>query len=103
LRGDFVRARHAALAAALADPSIPSATGRRLEFAVTSHLAITRESLAAAIASTTLAEVVRVIARDLQPTRMVGVLSGRPADTAAALAIAGITGARSVSDATAKR
>jgi hypothetical protein len=34
---------------------------------------------------------------------MVGVLSGRPADTAAAMATAGITGALSIGDATAKR
>lgn len=103
LRGDFVRARRAALAAALADPSIPSATARRLEYAATSQLAITRESLAAAIASTTLRDVARVIAQDLQPTRMVGVLSGRSADTATALAAAGITGARSMGEPTARR
>ena len=103
LRGDFVRARRTALTAALADPSIPSATGRRLQRAVTSHSAIARESLAAAIASTTLRDVVRVIAEDLQPARMVGVLSGRSSDTAAAMATAGITGARSFGDATAKR
>lgn len=103
LRGDFVRARRAALAAALADPSIPSATARRLQHAVTSHAGLARESLAAAIASTTLRDVARVIAEDLQPARMVGVLSGRPADTAAAMATAGITGALSIGDATAKR
>lgn len=103
LRGDFVRARRAALAAALADPSIPSATAWRLQHAITSHSGLTRESLAAAIASTTLRDVVRVIAEDLQPARMVGVLSGRPADTAAAMTTAGITGARSIGDATAKR
>jgi hypothetical protein len=55
LRGDFVRARRAALAAALADPSIPSATGWRLESAMATQSALTRESLAAAIASTPLA------------------------------------------------
>lgn len=103
LRSDFVRARRAALAAALADPSIPSATARRLQRAVTGHAGLARESLAAAIASTTLSDVARVIAEDLQPARMVGVLSGRPADTAAAMTAAGIKGALSIGDTTAKR
>lgn len=101
LRADFVRARRAALAATLADPSIPSATGSRLEHAVTSHAAIARESLASEIASMRLSDVARVIAQDLQPGRMVGALSGRPADVAAALATAGITGANAIAGATA--
>lgn len=93
LRADFVRARRSALAEALADPSIPGATGRRIESAVTRGTAITTQSAAAAVAAVKLGDVTRVIAQDLQPARMVGVVRGRSTDLAAALATAGITGA----------
>jgi hypothetical protein len=46
----------------------------------------TGSTLPAAIAATTLAAARRVIAQDLQPGRMVVVLSGRPADNDAAFA-----------------
>lgn len=95
---DFVRARRTALAAALADPVRSSATADRLEAAVANHLPIDAAALPAAIAATTLDEVRAVIAQDLQPGRMVVVLSGRPADAEAALAAAGVTSFQRVSE-----
>lgn len=93
---DFVRARREALAVVLADPSMPSATAARLEQAVVTGTAFGNEALAAAVAATTWRDVARLIAQDLQSARMVAVLRGRPADTAAALAAAGISGARQI-------
>ena len=95
-QADFVRARRAALAVSLADPSMPGATARRLEDAVAIGLPLTGESLTAAIAATTARDVAQLISQDLQPARMVALVSGRADDTAAALAAAGITGARRV-------
>jgi len=103
LRSDFVRARRAALAAALADPSSPSATGSRIERALANHAALDRSALAAEVASTTLRDLSRLIAQDLPPARMVGLLSGRPADVAAAMRTAGISAGRTVHETTAAR
>lgn len=92
LTADFVRARRTALAGALAHPMQSGAVADALESAVTHHAPIDTANLrAAAIARTTLAEARAVIAADLQPQRMVVLLSGRPADTAAAFAAAGIS------------
>jgi zinc protease len=96
---DFVRARRTALARALADPSQSSTEADRLEAAVTNHLALdAAAALPAEIARTTLAQVRAVITSDLEPKRMVVLLSGRPADTAAALATAGVTQVRTVTE-----
>jgi predicted Zn-dependent peptidase len=95
LADDFVRARRAVLAAELADLAQPSVTARRLEYAVAGGLPLDIDAaLAAAVATTTLDDVTRVIAQDLQPARMVGVLGGRDADVQAALEAAGISHAR---------
>lgn len=89
---DFVRARHAALVRALADPVRSSITADRLEAVVANQLPLDAvETLAAEIASTTIDAARAVIAQDLQPARMVTMLSGRQQDTAAALAAAGVT------------
>jgi zinc protease len=99
LAADFVRARRTALAGALAHPMQSSAVADALESAVTHHAPIDTANLrAAAIARTTLADARALIAADLQPQRMVVVLSGRPADTAAAFAAAGISGYQRVAD-----
>jgi zinc protease len=91
LAADFVRARRSALTQALADPVKASAVADDLEAAVANRLAIDAAAmLPAAIATTTLAAAREVIGEDLQPARMVVLLSGRPADTAAALAAAGV-------------
>ena len=76
-----------------------STSADRLEAAVANHLPIDASStLPAAIAATTLAAAREVIAQDLQPGRMVVLLSGRPADTAAALAAVGVTEFRRVTE-----
>ncbi len=99
LAGDFVRARHAQLAAALADPAHPVATAERLQWAVTVGAPLDADdALPGAIARTTLADVRRMIDEDLAPAHMVGELSGRPADTAATVTAAGITAARVIED-----
>lgn len=99
LAADFVRARRAALAAALADPIRSSTAADQLEAAVANHLPLdTSSTLPAAIATTTLATARAVIEQDLQPARMVVVLSGRPADTDAALAAIGVTEAQRVTE-----
>jgi predicted Zn-dependent peptidase len=96
---DFIRARRAALARALADPMQSSLAADHLESAVTHHLAIdSSATLPAAIATITPAAVRTVIAQDLQPGRMVVLLSGRPADTQAAFAAAGVARFQSVQD-----
>jgi zinc protease len=95
LADDFVRARRTVLAAELADLAQPSVTARRLEYAVAGGLPLDIDAaLAAAVATTTLDDATRVIAQDLQPARMVGVLGGRDADVHAALEAAGISHAR---------
>src|SRR5712672_314725 len=67
LAEDFVRARRAVLAAELADLAQPSVTARRLERAVAGRLQLNIDAaLAAAVATTTLDDVTRVIAQDLQ-------------------------------------
>ena len=99
LAADFVRARRTALAGALAHPMQSDAVADALESAVTHHAPIDTASLrAATIARTTLADVRAAMDADLQPQRMVVVLSGRPADTAAAFAAAGISGYQRVDD-----
>jgi zinc protease len=103
LAADFVRARRAALARALADPIKSSTAADRLEAAAGNQLPIdAAQTLPAEIARVTLAEARQVIAQDLKPERMLVLLSGRPADTAAALAAAGVTRFRSVTDDPAK-
>lgn len=99
LAADFVRARRTALAGALAHPMQSDAVADALESAVTHHAPIDTASLrAGAIARTALADVRAVMDADLQPQRMVVLLSGRPADTAAAFAAAGISGYQRVDD-----
>jgi zinc protease len=99
LAADFVRARRTALAGALAHPMQSDAVADALESAVTHHAPIDTSSLrAAAIARTTLADARSMIAADLQPQRMVVLLSGRPADTSAAFAAAGISEYQRVDD-----
>jgi zinc protease len=99
LAADFVRARRTVLARALAHPMQSGAVADELEAAVTHHVPIDTAGLrAAAIARTTQADARAVIAADLQPQRMVVLLSGRPADTAAAFAAAGISGYQRVDD-----
>jgi zinc protease len=86
---DFVRARRTALARALADPVISTTVAAELEAAVTKHRAIDAgATLPAAIAATTLGDVRVVLAADLQPARMVGLLGGPRAEVAAAFAAA---------------
>lgn len=99
LAADFVRARRTALAATLAHPMQSDAVADELEAAVTHHAPIETTDLAtAAIARATLADARAVIADDLQPQRMVVLLSGRPADTDAAFAAAGISVYQRVTD-----
>lgn len=96
---DFIRARRTALARTLADPMQSSLVADQLEAAVTHHLAIDAPvTLPAAIAGTMPAAVRDVIAADLQPARMVVVLSGPPDDTAAAFTAAGVPRWTSVGD-----
>ena len=99
LAADFVRARRTSLAGALAHPMQSDAVADALESAVTHHAPIESAGLrAAAIARTTLADVRAAMDADLQPQRMVVLLSGRPADTAAVFAAAGISGYQRVDD-----
>jgi zinc protease len=95
LAADFVRARRAALARALADPVMSSTVAGELEAAVTRHRALdAAATLPAAIAATTLRDARAVIAADLRPARMVGLLGGQPADVAAAFAAVHVTPVR---------
>jgi zinc protease len=99
LAADFVRGRRAALTRALADPARSSTAADRLERVAASQLpndAI--ETLPAEIAATTLDAARAVIAQDLQAARMVVVLDGRPQDTAAAFAAAGVTQFQTVAE-----
>lgn len=85
---DFVRARRAALVRALGDPVRASAAADRVEAVVANHLPIeATDGLAAEIAATTVDAARAVIAQDLQPARMVLMLSGRRHDVQAALAV----------------
>jgi zinc protease len=96
---DFVRARRAALANALGDPMKASSVADELEAAVAHQLPIDNAAtLPAAIAETTLPDARAVLAADLAPARMVVMLSGRPADTAAALRAVNVTRFRTVAD-----
>lgn len=91
LAADFVRARRAALARALADPMVAGSVADELEAAVTRQRALDdAAALPAEIAATTLAEARAVIAADLQAARTITLLSGREADVHAAYAAAGI-------------
>jgi len=99
LAADFVRARRTALARALADSVESSTEADRLEAAVTNHLGLEEaQALPGAIAATTLAKARAVIAEDLALTRMTVLLSGRPTDTQAVLATAGVSHARTVAE-----
>jgi zinc protease len=99
LAADFVRARRTALARTLADPMMSSTVADELEAAVAKHRTINAAAtLPAAIAATTLRDARAVIAADLKPERMVVLLSGRRADTAAAFAAAGVTHVQIVND-----
>jgi zinc protease len=99
IAADFVRARRTALAQALGDPMKVSGVADELEAAVAHHRPIDdAATLPAAIARTTLADARAVIAADLAPARMVVLLSGRPADTAAAMRAANITTYRAIDD-----
>jgi zinc protease len=92
LAADFVRARRVALVRALGDPVRTTAAADRLEAVIANHLPIDAvETLPAEIASTTIDATRAVIAQDLQPARMVMMLSGRQQDTAAAFTAAGVT------------
>jgi zinc protease len=89
---DFGRARRVALVRALGDPVRTSAAADRLEAVVANHLPLEAvETLPAEIASTTIDAARAVIEQDLQPARMVMMLSGRQQDTAAAFTAAGVT------------
>ncbi|HEY0477494.1 MAG TPA: insulinase family protein [Kofleriaceae bacterium] len=101
---DFVRARRTTLGRALAAPMMSSTVADHLEVAVSHHLPLdAAAALPGAIAQTTLAAARDVIAADLRPERMVVLLSGRPAATAAALQAAGVTRFQTVEDGAAHR
>ena len=86
-----------ALVRAIGDPVRSSVTGDRLEAVVANRLPIdATDALPAEIAATTIDAARAVIAQDLQAARMVGMLGGRPRDTAAAFAAAGVTGYQTV-------
>ncbi|HEX4422315.1 MAG TPA: insulinase family protein [Kofleriaceae bacterium] len=91
LAAHFVVARHAALARALGDPIRSGTAADRLESAVANGLPLHAGLDPADIAATTLDDARAMIAQDLQVSRMVVVLSGRSAETTAALAAAGIS------------
>jgi hypothetical protein len=94
-----VRSRREQLAQAMGDPMKASSVADELEAAVTHHLAIDEAATRpAAIAATTLADARAVIAADLAPSRMVVMVSGRPADTAAVLRAAQVTRFRTIED-----
>ena len=99
IAADFVRGRRAALVRALGDPAHSDIAADRLE-ALAAHRLPTdaNEKLSAEIAATTLDAARAVIAQDLQAARMVLMLGGRPADTAAAFATAGVTRFRTVTE-----
>jgi zinc protease len=99
LAADFVRARRAALVRALGDPGRSSLAADRLEAVAANHLPLDAvETLPAEIAASTLDTARAVIAQDLQATRMVLMLGGRPQDTAAAFAAAGMTQFQTVAE-----
>jgi hypothetical protein len=99
LAADFVRARRAALVRALGDPGRSGLAADRLEAVAANHLPLDAvETLPAEIAATTLDTARAVIAQDLQATRMVLMLGGRPQDTAAAFAAAGMTQFQTVAE-----
>lgn len=99
LAADFVRARRAALADALDDPLRVDSVADALEEAVAEGRPLDQpQALPAAIAGTLLADVREVLAADLQRPRMTVLLSGPPADTAAAFAAAGLANVHTVGD-----
>jgi len=99
LAADFVRARRKLLAAALADAADVGAMADRLEDAVVDGLPVDGGAWEMkAVAATTVADVQAVLAADLQPARMVGLLSGAKQVVDATLAAAGITGAVQVAE-----
>lgn len=98
LATDFVRARRAALAGSLAGPTSSSSVADEIQSAVVHRVPIALAgALPGAIAETTLADARAAVAADLQPSRMVVVLSGRPTDTAAAFTAAGASRVQIVS------
>jgi predicted Zn-dependent peptidase len=97
LAHDFVVARRTVLANELGDANRAASVARRLETRVINQLPLD-EALAPQVAATTLAAIAPLIAQDLDPTRMVAIVSGQAGDTAAALAAAGITPQRQVAD-----
>jgi zinc protease len=99
LAADFVRARRAALLRALGDPGRSTTAADRLEAVAANHLPIDAvDALPAEIAATTLGAARAVIAQDLRAERMVVMLGGRPKDTAAAFAAAGVTTFQTVTE-----
>lgn len=99
LVADFVRARRAVLERALADPVKSATATDRLEAAVVNHLGLDEAAaLPDAVAATTLAQARVVIGEDLQPARMVVLLSGQPTDTTAAFASANVPNVRTVTE-----
>ncbi|MEZ4399826.1 MAG: insulinase family protein [Kofleriaceae bacterium] len=92
---DFVRARKRLLSRALASSVEAGDVGARLEDAVRTGrdpLAIAQD--ASAIAKLTLADVSRLVAADLDPARMVVLMTGRHAPLKATLDAAGATDVR---------
>jgi zinc protease len=99
LAADFVRARRAALVRALGDPARSDLAAAQLQALVAHHLpADASGKLAGEIAATTLADAQAVIAQDLQPARMVGMLGGRAPDVDAAFAAAGVVPSQRVTE-----
>jgi zinc protease len=95
LVADFVRARRAAVARALAAASESSFTAARLEAAAAEGRPLdSDDGEASAIAATSPADIRALIAADLQAARTVGILSGRRGEVRAAFAAAGVTDAR---------
>jgi len=99
LAADFVRARRAALVRALGDPMRSGIAADRLEAVAANRSQLDEiNTLSADIAATTLEAVRALIVQDLQPRRMVLMLGGRPPDTAAAFAAAGVTHFQTVAE-----
>jgi zinc protease len=87
LARQFVLARRAALAGALADPMRSSVAADRIERAVSLGLpADAAQRLPAEIAATTLQDVQALIAQDLDPAHLIGIVSGQPGEVDKALA-----------------
>jgi zinc protease len=91
LSADFVRARRAVLARALADGGSPGELADELEDAVRRHLSLDAAARRAEdIAKVTLGDVTRIAARDLATSRRIVVVSGPSESARAALIAAGV-------------